>query len=99
MLEVGLHRIEYRVLVVYGLIARRLIGIDLPIVFDDQPFYTTLSRHVCYLFRCVRIVGNIEKQNRKYWSSSGRVINFFFQAEDGIRVGRVTGVQTCALPI
>src|SRR5690348_6307347 len=24
---------------------------------------------------------------------------FFFQAEDGIRAGRVTGVQTCALPI
>src|SRR5690348_17724429 len=24
---------------------------------------------------------------------------FFFQAEDGIRSGRVTGVQTCALPI
>src|SRR6266487_5590690 len=24
---------------------------------------------------------------------------FFFQAEDGIRVVRVTGVQTCALPI
>src|SRR6266487_6013586 len=24
---------------------------------------------------------------------------FFFQAEDGIRGGRVTGVQTCALPI
>src|SRR5438876_2389160 len=23
---------------------------------------------------------------------------FFFQAEDGIRDGRVTGVQTCALP-
>src|SRR6266487_4513995 len=23
---------------------------------------------------------------------------FFFQAEDGIRGGRVTGVQTCALP-
>src|SRR5690348_18400562 len=26
-------------------------------------------------------------------------ITFFFQAEDGIRDGRVTGVQTCALPI
>src|SRR5438876_4721660 len=26
-------------------------------------------------------------------------IVFFFQAEDGIRDGRVTGVQTCALPI
>src|SRR5450755_5085273 len=24
---------------------------------------------------------------------------FFFRAEDGIRDGRVTGVQTCALPI
>src|SRR5438876_8059846 len=27
------------------------------------------------------------------------VMVFFFQAEDGIRDGRVTGVQTCALPI
>src|SRR5438876_12169544 len=26
-------------------------------------------------------------------------MSFFFQAEDGIRGGRVTGVQTCALPI
>src|SRR6266487_6027736 len=25
--------------------------------------------------------------------------HFFFQAKDGIRDGRVTGVQTCALPI
>src|SRR5690348_2962971 len=29
----------------------------------------------------------------------GRDKVFFFQAEDGIRDGRVTGVQTCALPI
>src|SRR5437870_8435003 len=28
-----------------------------------------------------------------------RVLFFFFQAEDGIRDGHVTGVQTCALPI
>src|SRR5215208_753088 len=27
------------------------------------------------------------------------MISFFFQAEDGIRAGHVTGVQTCALPI
>src|SRR5699024_11353256 len=27
------------------------------------------------------------------------LICFFFQAEDGIRVRNVTGVQTCALPI
>src|SRR5439155_13052314 len=30
---------------------------------------------------------------------SGRNVIFFFQAEDGIRDGHVTGVQTCALPI
>src|SRR5689334_1051454 len=28
-----------------------------------------------------------------------RIFFFFFQAEDGIRDGTVTGVQTCALPI
>src|SRR6266702_6975685 len=27
------------------------------------------------------------------------IVFFFFQAEDGIRDGHVTGVQTCALPI
>src|SRR2546429_54777 len=29
----------------------------------------------------------------------GRMLFFFFQAEDGIRDVAVTGVQTCALPI
>src|SRR6478735_9349 len=29
----------------------------------------------------------------------GRSLRFFFQAEDGIRLYKVTGVQTCALPI
>src|SRR5256886_7235286 len=29
----------------------------------------------------------------------GCFVNFFFQAEDGIRYLTVTGVQTCALPI
>src|SRR6266702_3683786 len=36
------------------------------------------------------------------WPSRGRwniCGFFFFQAEDGIRDGHVTGVQTCALPI
>src|SRR5438309_8444777 len=30
---------------------------------------------------------------------SAMLLFFFFQAEDGIRDGTVTGVQTCALPI
>src|SRR5690625_6035284 len=33
------------------------------------------------------------------WSSMIVLLFFFFQAEDGIRDGHVTGVQTCALPI
>src|SRR5439155_6583177 len=33
------------------------------------------------------------------YTSSARMPTFFFQAEDGIRDGHVTGVQTCALPI
>src|SRR2546430_7497700 len=32
-------------------------------------------------------------------SYRGRLLFFFFQAEDGIRDLTVTGVQTCALPI
>src|SRR5438309_10969878 len=32
-------------------------------------------------------------------NSIKRLFFFFFQAEDGIRDGTVTGVQTCALPI
>src|SRR5439155_7140808 len=32
-------------------------------------------------------------------SAQSRIRCFFFQAEDGIRDGHVTGVQTCALPI
>src|SRR5689334_24261916 len=38
-----------------------------------------------------------ERQVRSRWSLY--VVFFFFQAEDGIRDGTVTGVQTCALPI
>src|SRR5437868_1700341 len=32
-------------------------------------------------------------------AKAGKGLLFFFQAEDGIRVRNVTGVQTCALPI
>src|SRR5438876_7308446 len=34
-----------------------------------------------------------------FWFCCFYCFFFFFQAEDGIRDGRVTGVQTCALPI
>src|SRR5436305_1801910 len=38
-------------------------------------------------------------KERGLLSESDAVQPFFFQAEDGIRVADVTGVQTCALPI
>ena len=38
-------------------------------------------------------VGKMEKKIVRY------SVFFFFQAEDGIRDYKVTGVQTCALPI
>src|SRR5437660_4307064 len=34
-----------------------------------------------------------------YGPENTKRLLFFFQAEDGIRDGHVTGVQTCALPI
>src|SRR3989442_8734306 len=34
-----------------------------------------------------------------FLSRTSLMVNFFFQAEDGIRDADVTGVQTCALPI
>src|SRR6266581_5255839 len=42
-------------------------------------------------------VFNISFESKSPTSSNNPF--FFFQAEDGIRDGRVTGVQTCALPI
>src|ERR1039457_7604892 len=38
-------------------------------------------------------------RGRSMWKSSLCACFFFFQAEDGIRDYKVTGVQTCALPI
>src|SRR6266508_3994892 len=52
-----------------------------------------------------QIFNNSQVARYKYMiSGSGLVTTlflgfFFFQAEDGIRDGHVTGVQTCALPI
>src|SRR5689334_17233702 len=36
---------------------------------------------------------------KQAWDAALALFDFFFQAEDGIRDGTVTGVQTCALPI
>src|SRR5256885_7126309 len=40
-----------------------------------------------------------QSRNRRYINAKCGGFCFFFQAEDGIRDYKVTGVQTCALPI
>src|SRR3989454_4286412 len=51
----------------------------------------SLSKHLAHNLGNLLLLGKIGVfHNRR---------NFFFQAEDGIRDYKVTGVQTCALPI
>src|SRR5256885_12699013 len=40
-----------------------------------------------------------DESTRKLLGGLHEEVSFFFQAEDGIRDYKVTGVQTCALPI
>src|SRR5256885_2692751 len=51
--------------------------------------------------RCTTGRRGVEKQRKAALSTVAWcvVVFFFFQAEDGIRDYKVTGVQTCALPI
>src|SRR5579863_4301636 len=44
-------------------------------------------------------VGELTDQGSLVFEAALDILFFFFQAEDGIRDGRVTGVQTCDLPI
>src|SRR6266581_1224937 len=49
-----------------------------------------------------RVIGSLGRRTAEEslgGSICGMKMFFFFQAEDGIRDGRVTGVKTCALPI
>src|SRR5256885_5887719 len=54
-------------------------------------FFEILKDKVLYnVFLCAFLL---------FWVSWLAFLFFFFQAEDGIRDYKVTGVQTCALPI
>src|SRR2546429_3324007 len=70
---------------------------------EDQLFYL-MSRGLSETQALSMIVtGFMEPFTRvlpmEYAVEFNRLIDFFFQAEDGIRDVAVTGVQTCALPI
>ena len=53
---------------------------------------------LCQDHFCLKIRNEAIARDKKTEKLYQHVI-FFFQAEDGIRVWSVTGVQTCALPI
>src|ERR1022692_1538464 len=52
-----------------------------------------LCRPSLFVLRCIRVAKARMARN------SATCLGIFFQAEDGIRDYKVTGVQTCALPI
>src|SRR5256885_3575528 len=54
---------------------------------------------ICLSLLGCRAAGSSAKLIRRMLSVFVRCFVFFFQAEDGIRDYKVTGVQTCALPI
>src|SRR4051794_27601637 len=66
---------------------------------DDrlEAFYDNPNALLDYFRDIGRMV--LAEEGRKANDSHADCYFFFFQAEDGIRDGRVTGVQTCALPI
>src|SRR5690625_6606436 len=56
------------------------------LISTDSPFYIRPTRY--FMRECIALATPVRI-----------FVPFFFQAEDGIRYGHVTGVQTCALPI
>src|SRR5256885_12043203 len=68
------------------------------VLFTDAVFNISLASH--WISSRTR---HHEKSNTRSTGNFTKVktplVSFFFQAEDGIRDYKVTGVQTCALPI
>src|SRR5256885_8303396 len=56
---------------------------------------TKMIRSCTECIFAMKLMPELKTNNLRMWS----VLVFFFQAEDGIRDYKVTGVQTCALPI
>src|SRR5256885_4834408 len=79
--------------------------------FDISRLYAGDRQALAKIIEAARILNDIFM--KQYWSvntalyarlqkdslAMGKTRLFFFQAEDGIRDYKVTGVQTCALPI
>src|SRR5256885_11562146 len=61
---------------------------------DGRPAKRGVSTALCW-----EVVTDTERERSCADGAEMWVVFFFFQAEDGIRDYKVTGVQTCALPI
>ena len=71
---------------------RRVIVVEGLSILNGEPIDTKLWTET-------NMVENTESVLLKVNDKIEELLHFFFQAEDGIRDGHVTGVQTCALPI
>src|SRR5256885_11163635 len=74
-------------------------GVDISI--GDGEFVVLVGPSGCGKSTLLRMIAGLENITGGEIRIGERVVNnvFFFQAEDGIRYYKVTGVQTCALPI
>src|SRR5256885_222673 len=59
-------------------------------------FVSVTEKLMDELAQCYNVLPQLDINNTIDHRPEG---DFYFQAEDGIRVYKVTGVQTCALPI
>src|SRR5256885_5668010 len=77
-------------------LARAYDAVLIPVHSWTQPGGEIAERRSpCVQLRCLWT----EDAWQRLWYEIDAACGFFFQAEDGIRDYKVTGVQTCALPI
>src|SRR5256885_13037189 len=66
------------------------------VMYDIRSTISTTTNNSKHIYYCIEVLIEVWYLLATYIVS---VFFFFFQAEDGIRDYKVTGVQTCALPI
>src|SRR5256885_11853384 len=72
----------------------RILGAEVQIVYADNDAITQSTQ----ILKAIQVAED-KRPDAVVFEPVGGTALFFFQAEDGIRDYKVTGVQTCALPI